>query len=162
MFALVFRGRRRAAASAVGAVAAALTLSVTAAGCGSDSGLEPVTRAGDSGRPVWETRGLTSYRYTLRVQAFFAGGNTPVRVEVRDGVPTVIDLPVAGGGGDYSRYDTIPELLDLIDNARRNGAAQVNAEYDPTYGFPSSAFIDYDARLADDEIGFTVTDFAPL
>lgn len=147
-------------------VAPLLALSALAVGgCGSDSGTEPLATGSRASRTVWEARDLRSYSYLLRVNAFsLEGAAGAVRVEVTDGVPTVI-APAGGEipqGATFERFDTIPELFGLIEDAEARNAVVIRAEYDPAYGYPSDVYIDYEGQLADDEFGFVVTDFQPL
>lgn len=168
---MIFRGsglegQARLRAASTGVLLAAVVAVVGAlAGCGSGSGEEPLKPGGRSQRAVWEARNIDSYSYLLRVNAFSAEGAAgAVQVVVTDGVPKVtapagVPLPE---GATFARYDTIPELFGLVEQAEAAGAETIRAEYDPAYGFPADVFIDLDKQLADEEFGFVITDFRPL
>ncbi|MBT5773744.1 MAG: hypothetical protein HOH95_05130, partial [Dehalococcoidia bacterium] len=51
---------------------------------------------------------------------------------------------------------TIDGLFNLIEEAIDQRAAAINVTYHPTLGYPLDAYIDYDLRIADEELGFTI------
>ena len=52
---------------------------------------------------------------------------------------------------------TVDERFEQLKDAYENGADRVDVTYDSQFGFPTSAFIDRDFRIADEEFGFTIT-----
>lgn len=148
---------------------AALLLGVFVAGCGGGSYSPP--GSGTRGevrrnRQLWQSRNTGSYRYTLQVNAFLpVEARGPVSIEVRDGVPVsvrslsddVIILPE-----QFANSNTIDKLFDRLESAADSGADTQDYRFDSAGGYPVSAYIDYDLRLADEEYGFTVTDYSPL
>ena len=57
------------------------------------------------------------------------------------------------------RVTTIDRMFNEIERARTQ-AAYVKATFDPAYGFPTSFYIDNNFGVADDEIGYTISNFA--
>jgi hypothetical protein len=51
--------------------------------------------------------------------------------------------------------------LDLLAAAIEQGAARVDVTYHPILGYPERIALDYDAVMADDEFGYTLTAFQP-
>jgi hypothetical protein len=140
-----------------------------AAGCGGggDDAPESATRAAiRRNRQTWQSRNISSYRYTLRVNAFVpAEARGPVRIEVRDGVPVSARYLSDGEVARpelFASSNTINKLFDRLESAAEANVVRQDQTFDPANGYPISAYIDYDLRLADDEYGFDVTDFAPI
>lgn len=128
------------------------------------------TRAGGedelaAARQRWAARGLDDYRFTYTRGCFcppqYRG---PFAVTVRDGA--VADVVYEGEGEPADRalseYQTVDSLFDLIAAAYDRGAATVHVTYDPATGQPTEAYIDYDERLTDEEVSFTVQPVRPL
>jgi len=55
---------------------------------------------------------------------------------------------------NFFHFYTINKAFSLIQEAFNEGAAEIRVVYDIEHGFPKSAFIDYDERLADEELQF--------
>jgi len=116
----------------------------------------------------WQAQNITHYRFSLDVRCFCAfTGQLPLTVEVRDGqVVSETDKtgqPVAAQFKEvFAKYDSIEKLFALLDAAQNGGADLVTIEYDPQYGYPQTAYIDYMANVADDENRFTVSSFEVL
>ena len=58
-------------------------------------------------------------------------------------------------------YRTIDEFFDYIQTQRALNPAVETIEYDEEYGFPSYIYFDISEMIADEEIGYTLTDFKP-
>ena len=97
---------------------------------------------------AWEAARLTDYRYTFQPECFcpLAG---PYEVTVTNGVSAGLPAGVMG---------SIDELLEQADRAV-DFAASADFAYDPDYGFPASADIDWVSNAIDDEIQWTIRDF---
>jgi hypothetical protein len=139
---------------------AAVVVSVLLSGCGSSGGSTAPSPL-QKNEALWRSRAVSSYRYTLRVVAFYAA--PPVRVEVHNGATTSLTPVEDGQAVDpayFAPYSTVEKLFSVIENA--HGADALSATYDPAYGFPANTAIDPKRQVADDEYGFTVTNFEPL
>ena len=53
-------------------------------------------------------------------------------------------------------YESIDGLFDLIQGAIDRPAFHISVKYHADLGYPLSAAIDYDQRIADEEMGFQV------
>jgi hypothetical protein len=151
----------------IGAAFGSISLCVFTAGCGSGAGTlpgAPDTLA--TARALWTRSHPASYRYQLRISAFAPPSVTqPVIVEVHNGVPFSI-TPVNPGepidATTMAKYDTVEELFSVIEDAVSRSAESLSASYDATYGFPKETWIDYSRSIADEELGFQVSNFTPL
>ena len=88
-------------------------------------------------RAAWVARGITDYRFELRISCFCVGDITrPVLVEVRGGaVSKVWDLETVNPIRDLSPYRTITALFDAAIAERARGG-NVSVAYDRTFGIP--------------------------
>ena len=57
---------------------------------------------------------------------------------------------------------SIDDLFEEINNRMSQNPASAVIAYDRTYGFPTIASFDMDIMIADEEIGYYLSDFIPL
>ena len=112
----------------------------------------------DAAKARWQAAGLDAYAMTLRRSCFcpvpdYTG---PFEVRVRNGA--VEQVRLNGAAVDAERGMTVDALFALVEDAYERGAVEVAVEFDERLGYPTSVGIDYDLRLADEEIGYTVSD----
>jgi hypothetical protein len=117
----------------------------------------------------WEGKNVASYSYILELQCACAPASQlrPVLVTVENGAVTALQYyhqnpaqrtpaPVEV----FGPYDTVEELFDIIDDAIDRDADALQVGYDPEYGFPTIASIDYESG-GSEQILFVVSDFEP-
>jgi len=112
--------------------------------------------------------GPDDYAYTLSVSCFCIVTG-PIRITVENGVlvdavaldPSFLQENPNADAEIRERAITLVELVDRVRDAQRT-ADGFEADYDPTYGFPVVASIDYDKRATDDEVTYRVRDYTPL
>ncbi|MHC5725221.1 MAG: DUF6174 domain-containing protein [Nostoc sp.] len=109
---------------------------------------------------LWRRQRIPNYRYEFTRSCFcFPKATELVVIEVRNGVTTSITSKETGKLVDrqlFQKYNTIPKLFNIIRNALIRKAANLTVQYDPIIGYPTQINIDYDRRIADDEIFFTI------
>jgi hypothetical protein len=114
----------------------------------------------DRNRQLWREQSLGSYQYFFNWSCFCLPEYTaPVVINVERGEWSEISLVRDGKPvkeDDWKRYKTIEELFNIIDQALLQDAKEIRVEYDSDFGYPTSAFIDYDEMIADEERGFNV------
>ena len=54
-----------------------------------------------------------------------------------------------------SSFPSVEQLFDAIQAGIDRRADLIQVDYDPTYGYPTNVYIDYDRRMADDELSLT-------
>ena len=64
----------------------------------------------------------------------------------------------AGDVPDPQRFGTVDDLFAMLQDAIDGGAVSITVEYERQLGYPTTAFIDYDALIADEEQGFAVSE----
>ena len=123
----------------------------------------PEQQAYDANLQKWQDSGLDNYSFTLQRECFCFGDVTrPVNIDVQNG--KIASASFADTGEPVDGFDlnslTVDDLFKQIDTALKSGAAQVNVQYDPTYGFPTSIYIDQDVMIADEEVSLSVSNFS--
>jgi len=113
---------------------------------------------------LWSRRAIVNYHFTItRFCECIPESAGPVVVQVLDG--EVLTRRYLTGTAVDPQYDdlfrTVPGLFDTIREAIAAPAAAVSVSYNGSYGYPESIQIDWVAGLADDEVSYRITDFAP-
>lgn len=118
-------------------------------------------------RETWQIANFRHYSYQLRRSCYCTPeAREPVILEVvKD--QGVVQARFARNNQPLSaelafRKQTIDDLFDLIDKAIDRNAYRIKVDYHPEHGYPTSIFIDYDQRMADEETSLTVSDLKAL
>ena len=144
----------------------ALALSLAAA-CESVTGpASDLERA----RRRWASAEPAAYEMTVRHVCFCITEVTvPVVVTVRGGVVQsrryADGSALAGRDVDPRYAATFPAvegLFDVLDDAVRRRAADIQATYDPQRGYPTAFYIDYERNVADEGQGYQIQAFRAL
>ena len=100
-----------------------------------------------------------SYSYTVRISCECPSDVTrPVTVWVDRGSVEYLYYEDDGRAVplSYARwFPSVEQVFDDIQYAIDNQADYIDVDYDFTYGFPTSVYIDYDRRTLDDEYSLT-------
>jgi hypothetical protein len=99
--------------------------------------------------------------FTLQITCFCIVDYTqPKRIQVRDNkVISVAGVPFEELND--SSFRTIDGFFLYIEEQRKLNPVVEEIQYDDEYGFPSYIYFDISERIADEEIGYTLTDFVP-
>jgi Family of unknown function (DUF6174)/Domain of unknown function (DUF6438) len=115
-------------------------------------------------RQIWNRKNFNTYSYVFTRSCFCAPKSTePITIEFRNG-----NINYISSGGTpvqkelFERYNSIPKLFDVIQDAIDNKAAKVNVKYHPTLGYPTDISLDYKAQVADDELFIKVRDLQAI
>ena len=110
----------------------------------------------------WQAHRPAAYRYTLERSCYCLDRyTTPIVIEVHGATATAAHFESSGEAVAVpsTLAPPIEELFARVADALSRDADHVDAHYDDARGYPTRVFIDYRARSADDELGFTVRDF---
>ena len=113
----------------------------------------------DAARDLWDQHGGDDYDMTFNWQCFcIVDFVQRVDLEVRgDAVEggVVTDSGDAVSSDMLAEYQTVEELLDFIQDAIDQDAAEIRVTY-AAEGYPDEVWIDYDTQIADEERGFFI------
>jgi hypothetical protein len=137
----------------------ACVVMLASAGCASSDEQElAAARAG------WTDHHQQHYVFTWH-RTCFCEDTRPAAIEVLNGAivnatyaddHTVVVDPIR------RTLPTIDGVFDTVQDAIESDPDRLRIEYDPTWGFPSSVFVDYDQHAQDEELSFQLSEFAPI
>ena len=103
------------------------------------------------------------YAYTLLVTCYCPDAGVPIRVTVSDGEAEGV---YAEKGSGFAKGDPVPDyraqsINDIISSLNAaTEAEQVTVEWPEGQDYPSEVYIDESSRIADEEIGYSISDVA--
>ena len=140
--------------------AAVATLSL--AGCDDERPGTQQLRELSSAQARWARVGPDDYRYAVRRRCFCgAEAIGPVRVTVSEGEVAARRYVESGEPVPEALaplFPTVDGLFQILIEAFEGGAFRIDVVYDPETGVPLDVFIDYEENVADEELGFEVTE----
>jgi hypothetical protein len=113
----------------------------------------------DKNKKLWKKTAIKNYSFVVKETSFY-----PIQekkhIIVNNGLLTKAkfipsDTPIE----DISKEKNIDDYFDIIKDALDKNAYKVTVSYDKKYGFPSSISIDYNSKIADEEMYYTITHF---
>ncbi len=132
---------------------------------GESDALEKAQAELDRYRALWSSKSVEAYSFVLTPICFCPEDFVvPVTIRVKGEAVASVTFVKTGRAPEhdgFGRYVTIDQLFDVIQEAIEDGASEVAVTYDPEFGYPTEARIDYDTRMADEEYMFTATDYSP-
>jgi hypothetical protein len=123
----------------------------------------------EQNKEKWQDQGISHYRYNLHISCFCVFvENMPLVIEVQDG--EVVSMEFQNGSEIdpairqdlFEKYATLDRIFAELEADLSGAADKVTVEYDPTYGFPTKADIDFIEEAIDDELYLTISDFEAL
>jgi hypothetical protein len=90
-------------------------------------------------RARWEAAAVTDYTISYQPVCFCP--------------QTLLSGIVVNGVRDRRGWLDVEMMFDQLETALRDGVASFSAEYDPTLGYPTDYYIDFDRMTADEEFG---------
>jgi hypothetical protein len=83
----------------------------------------------------------------------------PHQIVVQNGKVVSVNGTPYNAAERYGTIPTIPELLQIIKTNVDKNPYQKTLNFNSTYGYPTNVFFDFSQQMADDEIGYEVTNF---
>ena len=109
----------------------------------------------------WKKQAITEYEFTLQISCFCIVDYTrPKSIVVKNNQIESVN-GIAYTDLEYETYMTFDDFFEYIKERQKENPVQENLEFDPTYGFPTYIYFDISELIADEEIGYTITDFLP-
>ena len=132
------------------------------AACVDITGVDDLTREQSELDRNWDRfqrNAPLSYSYAVRISCNCPSGVTrPVTVWVDRGSVEYLYYEDDGRAVPLSyanSFLSIEQLFDEIQAAIDEQADYIDVDYDFTYGYPTNVYIDYDRRVADEELSLT-------
>ncbi|MDH3269946.1 MAG: DUF6174 domain-containing protein [Gemmatimonadota bacterium] len=139
---------------------AALAGSLGLAGCGiSGPGIDDLAEL-NRNRARWAQVRPAAYEYAVE-RLCFCALEGPVRMLVTGSQASGHRFVDSGDPVPVDQrewYPTVEGLFDVVADAFGRDAFEVDVTYDPDTGVPVEIFIDYEQNVADEELGFRVTE----
>ena len=108
-------------------------------------------------RAKWADAALDGYTMTITRSCFcppeYRG---PYTVAVDGG--EVSSVLYGGQPAEAGEPPTVDALFALLETAYAEGAARVDVDYHDELGYPVELYIDRDTRLADEEVGYSISE----
>ena len=109
----------------------------------------------------WKNQKIVDYEFTLTVNCFCTiETRGPHAIVVKGGKIQSVNGENYDSVKHYAAK-TIDQLFELISVNLERKPFSKTLEYDTKYHFPSSIYFDISQMIADEEIGYTVSDFKP-
>ena len=132
-------------------------------GCSSEDSvtLNPVEMELSNAIKKWNNSNINSYSYILTVSCYCLD-TEPNKIEVIDNKIKKVNSKLVTPeqlNNDYWNVKTVDELFNIIDEKMKDDPYIFTLKFDQTYGFPIDIYFDMDEMIADEEIGYTISDF---
>jgi hypothetical protein len=109
---------------------------------------------------LWNEKKIENYSFSFKRVCFcpleYVGPNQIVVINGK--ISTVNGAPY-NKAERYGVIYTIPELLQVIKENIDKKPVKQTLNFNPTYGYPTSVFFDFSEMIADEEIGYEITNF---
>jgi hypothetical protein len=117
-------------------------------------------REKESPEQLWKKANIHSYEFLLRINCYCTPETIgPHRIQVKaDTIFSVNGIPYDRTKSNVI-LKTIPDLFLFIRESDARNPFRKSVTYDSSDGFPTSLYYDFDERIADEEIGYIITDF---
>jgi hypothetical protein len=130
-----------------------------AVGCGTSA---PEQSQFDSALETWSVQGPSSYSFTWQRYCECTTEVTqPIRITVDNDVITsavYLDTQLPVSADVRAQLATIDGVFGMIHDAIADNAYLVNVQYSSDSGHPLSVSVDYDERVADEELSLDIRD----
>ncbi len=109
---------------------------------------------------LWNEKKIENYSFSFKRICFcpleYVG---PQQVVVQNGKVVTVNGAAYNSSQRYGVIPTIPELLLTIKSHIDKNPVKKTLNFNSTYGYPTSVFFDFSELMADDELGYEVTNF---
>jgi len=149
-----------AAVAAIALTVAGVVASPTPSSASPEPG-ETTLQELEENSQTWAAHDIDTYQFTYQVLCFCLTID-PVTADVVDG--EIVHLRSSDGQAlnpaEVFTF-TIEDLFDRVEGAFTQPADRLVVTYDATFGFPNAIDVDYDFRIADEELTINVLSFDP-
>tara|TARA_B100000902_G_scaffold22364_1_gene27016 strand:+ start:3384 stop:3812 length:429 start_codon:yes stop_codon:yes gene_type:complete len=116
------------------------------------------------GRDLWLSLDIKNYSMTQQISCYCYPEDfiMPKDILVQSGKIITINGYSPEKTIGFESFYTIDEIFQFFDSKLSNNPDYYEIEYDTDYGFPKSMFFDMSEMIADEEIGYYITDFKKI
>lgn len=128
--------------------------------CTTQEGIEPSEEETllDLSESIWQNQNIQNYTFTLQITCFCAQEYTqPKRVVVENNRVVSVEGEAIEELNDSS-FRTIDGFFDYIRETLNQNPESETITYDSDMGFPTYIYFDISSMIADEEIGYTISD----
>ncbi len=108
----------------------------------------------------WQSHAIKNYQFKEQLNCFCVDRG-PYSVTVANNV--IVTIKDRDGNVESSNtlsLKTVDELFLYIRSSLDRNPETTTIKYNATYGYPESIYFDFDKRIADEEMGYTITEFS--
>jgi hypothetical protein len=109
---------------------------------------------------LWNEKKIENYSFSFKRVCYctleYVGPN---QIVVKNGKIFTVNGAPYNKEERYGVMYTIPELLQVIKANIDRKPVKQTLNFNPTYGYPTSVFFDFSEMIADEEIGYEITNF---
>jgi hypothetical protein len=109
---------------------------------------------------LWNEKKIENYSFSFKRVCYctieYVGPN---QIVVKNGKISTVNGAPYNKEERYGVLYTIPELLKVIKEQIDRKPVKQILNFNPTYGYPTSVFFDFSEMIADEEIGYEITNF---
>ncbi|MFM1912671.1 MAG: hypothetical protein RIR51_509, partial [Bacteroidota bacterium] len=107
----------------------------------------------------WESLKINNYQFEYTHNCFCSEEyRGPFKIEVKNGEVFSVN-GVLGNGNSWVQLPTIDSLFQFVEKSQLGNYETLTVKYDPNYGFPTDFWIDPNKMIADEEFGFSLSNF---
>ncbi len=133
---------------------------------GSGDAKTPIQMGLNENIAKWSAANISNYQYTYQSSCFCPPPFTDeVVITVLDGVIQSVFSTTSNVDLDsalHSSFDTVDGLFSRIQTAIDENAERISVSYDEELGYPTVIDIDFDSRLADEEVRIQTRDLSEI
>ncbi|MGA0431557.1 MAG: DUF6174 domain-containing protein [Flavobacteriaceae bacterium] len=113
-------------------------------------------------RKIWENQRIDSYKIDQQMSCFCPNALVAIfTCTIENGILVTVDYQ-AYDAERHAHLKTIDAVFDYLEQRLGDNPDHFSVNYDATYGFPVDFYIDQSEMIADEEIGYTFSNFRSL
>lgn len=113
----------------------------------------------NTARAKWNASNISSYSFKTTASCFCADINTYEITVTNKAITAVKNAQGQEVQFTGKSFKTIDDFFRYIETALSNNPYKAVIEYDPTYGFPTEIYFDFNQGMVDEEMGYHNKDF---
>jgi Family of unknown function (DUF6174) len=116
-------------------------------------------------RQKWNNQGLESYTFNYNNSCFCLWASVTFKIAVFEN--KIVNVSDTAGkeavdSTEYQYFYTIDQLFDLLEEADKQNAAQLDYSFNKDFGYPEHIYVNYSEQIADDESSYTIDSLRAL